>query len=79
MQKAEDTTPNVDPRMMNEPLEDASKAAAALLAPFDERTKTRLGPLLQNPLRIVSSKLPNAPNVGNYHPDTKIKVPTLRR
>jgi len=80
MQKAEDATPNIDPRMMNEPLEEAAKAAAALIGPFDEKAKTLLGPLLQNPLKIVSSKLPNAPNVGTLRPgDNKFKLPFKRQ
>jgi type VI secretion system protein ImpL len=80
MQKGEDATPNIDPRMMNEPLEEASKTATALLAPFDEKAKTLLTPLLQNPLRIVSSKLPNAPNTGTYRPgDNKLKLPFKRQ
>ncbi len=60
MQKLEDTTPNADPRLVTERLDDARKEAEALLQPFDEKTKTLLTPLLVTPLDIVRVKLPPA-------------------
>lgn len=58
--KLEDGTPNADPRLANDRLDEALKEAQALLQPFDDKAKTLLTPLLTTPLRIVTVKLPPA-------------------
>jgi type VI secretion system protein ImpL len=59
LQKEEDTRgPNVDPRLVADRLDDAGKAAADLLQPFDDKARTLLSPLLTNPLKIVTARLP---------------------
>jgi type VI secretion system protein ImpL len=57
MQKINDSTPNPDMRLLGEKIADASLKADALLQPFDDRARTLLSPLLQNPLRITEARL----------------------
>jgi type VI secretion system protein ImpL len=56
--RLEDTTPNPDPRLVNDRLDEALKAAQTLLQSFDDKAKGLLAPLLSPPLRLVPSKLP---------------------
>jgi type VI secretion system protein ImpL len=57
--KEEDTRgPNLDPRLVADKMDDALKEAMDLLQGMDDRAKTIMTPLLSNPLKIVTSKLP---------------------
>jgi type VI secretion system protein ImpL len=60
LQKQEELTPNTDPRLVSERLDDALKQAQALLQPLDDKAQLLLGPLLTNPLRIVTARMPTA-------------------
>ena len=72
LQREEDARPNIDPRLVQDRLDDALKEAVDLLQPFDDKAKTILLPLLTNPLKIVTSRLPAA-GTG------KVAVPGGRR
>jgi type VI secretion system protein ImpL len=63
MQKISDSTPNPDVRILGEKLADASQKADALLQPFDDRARTLVSPLLQNPLRVAQAR-PGLPAPG---------------
>ena len=65
--RLEDATPNVDPRLVSNSLDDAARDVTALLQPYDEKAKTLLSPMLLNPLRIVSVRLPGTGN-GGFRP-----------
>ena len=65
--RLEDATPNVDPRLVSTSLDDAARDVTALLQPYDEKAKTLLSPMLLNPLRIVSVRLPGTGN-GGFRP-----------
>jgi hypothetical protein len=67
LQKEEDARgPNVDPRLVSDHLEDATKEAQDQLQPLDDKTRLVLSPLLLNPLKIVTVKLaPGGPNKVN--------------
>ncbi len=58
LQKQEDVTPNTDPRLVSDRLDEALKQAQDLLQPLDDKAQTLLGPLLTNPLKIVTARLP---------------------
>jgi type VI secretion system protein ImpL len=59
LQKEEDIRPNLDPRLVQDRLDEALKKANDLLQALgDDRSRTLLTPLLQNPLKIVTSRLP---------------------
>jgi type VI secretion system protein ImpL len=58
LQRQEDVTPNVDPRLVADRLDEAIKEASTLLQPFDDKARTLLTPLLVNPLKIVTARLP---------------------
>jgi type VI secretion system protein ImpL len=59
LQKEEDTRgPNLDPRLVSERLDEAMKEAQDLLQPLDDKARTLLTPLLVNPLKIVTARLP---------------------
>jgi type VI secretion system protein ImpL len=59
--KEEDTRgPNLDPRLVQDRLDDALKDASDLLQGLDEKAKTILTPLLTAPLKIVTSRMPTA-------------------
>jgi type VI secretion system protein ImpL len=60
LQKEEDTRgPNLDPRQVQDPLDGALKKANELLQALgDDKSRTILTPLLQNPLKIVTARLP---------------------
>ena len=77
MQKDEDTTPNVDPRLMSEALDDVAKEATALLQPFDDKAKTVLLPLLSNPLKLAGVKLA-PPTMGGAQPPGRLPAPQRR-
>ncbi len=70
LQRMEDATPNVDPRLAAEKLDAAYADTSALLQPFDDKTRALLGTLLLTPFRIVTSK--GAPGVGMYRPPPRI-------
>jgi type VI secretion system protein ImpL len=65
MIRMNDQQANVDMRVLQEKLLDASKAADSLLEPFDDKAKTLLAPLLQTPLHIAGTKLA-IPGTGRY-------------
>jgi len=67
LQKEEDTRgPNLDPRLVSDRLDDATKQAQDLLQPLDEKARLVLSPLLLTPLKIVTSRLPpGGPNKVN--------------
>ncbi len=65
--RLEDATPNVDPRLVSDKLDDATREVTALLQPYDEKAKTLLKNLLLLPLQIVSVRLPTATN-GGFRP-----------
>jgi type VI secretion system protein ImpL len=59
--KEEDTRgPNLDPRLVQDRLDDALKDEQELLQGLDDKAKTILTPWLTNPLRIVTTRLPPA-------------------
>jgi type VI secretion system protein ImpL len=59
--KEEDTRgPNIDPRTVSDRLDDALKETNELLQGLDDKAKTILTPLLTNPLKIITAKLPPA-------------------
>ena len=62
--RLEDTTPNVDARLVSDKLDDATREVTALLQPYDEKAKTLLQRLLVAPLTIVSVRLPTSYNGG---------------
>ena len=67
--RLEDATPNVDPRLVSDKLDDAIREVTALLQPYDEKAKTLLKSLLLVPLQIVSVRLPTNNN-GGFRPST---------
>jgi type VI secretion system protein ImpL len=71
--KEEDTRgPNIDPRLVQDRLDDALKDAQELLQGLDDKAKTILTPLLTNPLKIVTARLP--PGGAN-----QVAIPTGRK
>ncbi len=66
MQKVVDLTPDVDARQFSQMLIDATKEVASLLAPYDDKTKALLGPLLYTPLQIISAKLPPPESITKF-------------
>jgi type VI secretion system protein ImpL len=59
LQKEEDTRgPNLDPRLVADRLTEALNEAQNLLQPLDDKARVILTPLLTNPLKIVTAKLP---------------------
>ena len=58
LSRQSDAGGTLDPRQVNEQLDDALKEAQDLLQPFDDKAKSLLTPLLTNPLKIVTSRLP---------------------
>ena len=58
IQKQEDQTPGLDPRLVADRLDETSKDASALLSSFDDKAKLLLSPMLLQPLRITTTKLP---------------------
>jgi type VI secretion system protein ImpL len=59
MRQSDGAGGTLDPRQVGEQLDDALKEAQDLLQPFDDKAKSLLTPLLTNPLKIVSSRLPS--------------------
>jgi type VI secretion system protein ImpL len=59
MQKQLDQNPQADARVMNERLGETTAQATALLKPFDDKAKQLLSPLLQDPLKIVGTAMPD--------------------
>jgi type VI secretion system protein ImpL len=57
MRRQYDVNPNVDPRMFNDVLSDATQKAQALLEPYDDHAKQLLAPLLLTPLKIVQTRI----------------------
>ncbi|APR83051.1 IcmF-related protein [Minicystis rosea] len=47
-----------DPRLVADRMDEALKAAQDMLQPYDDKTRQLLTPLLTNPLKIVTAKLP---------------------
>jgi type VI secretion system protein ImpL len=70
--RLEDATPNVDPRLVSDKLDDATREVTALLQPYDEKAKTLLQRLLVAPLTIVSVRLPTTGN-GGFRPGAQGK------
>ncbi len=61
LSKEEDTRgPNLDPALVRDRMEDVLKEAMDLLQGTDDRARTILTPLLSNPLRIATTRLPPA-------------------
>lgn len=58
MQKAEDSTPNVNARLLAEPIVDAFKQTEAELQPFDDKAKDVLTPWLLTPYRLTGVPIP---------------------
>jgi type VI secretion system protein ImpL len=76
LQRMEDATPNVDPRLAAEKLDAAYADTNALLQPFDDKTRALLGTMLLTPFRITSSK--SIPGVGMYRPPPPRIAPRKR-
>jgi type VI secretion system protein ImpL len=72
--RKEDSTPNVDPRLVSQQLDDAARESSALLQPYDDKAKALLSPLLLNPLKIVSVRMPT-PTYGGFKPGGKLPFP----
>lgn len=62
MQKVEDSTPNVDARVLSEKVVEAVGKVDAMLQPLDPLAQTILGPLLRRPLTLPGILLPQGPN-----------------
>jgi type VI secretion system protein ImpL len=75
--RLEDATPNVDPRLVSDKLDDATREVTALLQPYDDKAKTLLQRLLVAPLTIVTVRLPTSFN-GGFHPTVRAPTPKKR-
>jgi type VI secretion system protein ImpL len=63
----------IDPRLVADKLDDAYKNAQDLIAPFDDKARSVLSPLLTNPLKIVTAKLPTgAPTRTTVQPTGRL-------
>jgi type VI secretion system protein ImpL len=58
MQKTEDSTPNVDARVLSERILDAYKQTDAEIQPFDDKAKDVLTPWLLTPFRLTGVNIP---------------------
>ncbi len=56
LSRMEDASPNLDPRLVTEKLDNTAKDVMGLLQPFDDKAKSLLTPMLTTPLRIVTTK-----------------------
>ncbi|MFO0758539.1 MAG: type VI secretion system membrane subunit TssM [Byssovorax sp.] len=73
LQRMEDATPNVDPRLANDKLDAATADTTALLQPFDDKARALLSTMLLTPFKIVTAR--SVPGVGMYRPPPPRIVP----
>ncbi|MFT3766749.1 MAG: type VI secretion system membrane subunit TssM [Minicystis sp.] len=74
-----------DPRLVSDRLDEAYRTAQDMLQPYDDKARQLLTPLLTNPLKIVTAKLPpggaqktSVPGGGRYQGPGAPKFPGRR-